>query len=354
MVLSVNPIGPKILIESMHGIGDLVCILPLIREVREHFSNAYITVLINNSSLVDILDCSNIRIDKILSINAHIDLIKFITNCFHLRKEKYDIAISSSCTSPLKAKLVMSIINAREKFGYQFDHKDYGCLYSNYHFVDANNLVLHQMGLNNHNFRPRLYAKESDIKTLSIKRRKHVVGVCIGRADPSFKNKFFRKNIVYAKGWGNFNLHVYNMSLLIKMIMDYDCDVVLIGAKREVEILRALSKEILLSEKCHNFVDKTSISESIALIKQCDVVVGVDTGMQHVADAVGVKTVSIFGPTNPRTQGAYSDLGVFVEYDTPCKYCYGTYNYINCKDRKCLSNISVDVVFNRIKEQLEN
>lgn len=342
----------KILIESMHGMGDLVCILPLIREVREYYPNAYITVMINNSSFTDVLDCSNIKIDRIISVNAHTELLRFLQICLELRKDRYDISISSSCTPVLKARMVMSLIGAKEKFGYQFENKDYGCLYSNYHFVDANNLVLKQMGIINHKYKPNLKAKEEDLKNFPIKQDKSVIGVCIGRADPSFKNRFLRANLVYTKGWGDISLHIHNMNELITKLINIDCYVVLLGSKKENLILNSLSKDILLSPNCFNFVDRTTISESIALVKQCDVVVGVDTGMQHVSDAVGIKTVSIFGPTNPDTQGAYSELSDFVEYPVPCKYCYGTDDYVNCRDRKCLSSISPDMVFSKIKKQL--
>ena len=96
-------------------------------------------------------------------------------------------------------------------------------------------------------------------------------------------------------------------------------------------------------------VNKTNLQESMALVTLCDVAVGVDTGMMHIADALGVKTVSIFGPTNPKTHGAYSDQASFVEADLPCKYCYGTKNYVECKDRECLKCINVMDVLRAMK-----
>ena len=78
-----------------------------------------------------------------------------------------------------------------------------------------------------------------------------------------------------------------------------------------------------------------------------------DTGMQHIADAVKTKTVSLFGPTNPLTHGAYSDKAVFIEADCKCeyKYCYGTNMYWQCKDRKCLNDISAEHVINKMLQE---
>ena len=94
----------------------------------------------------------------------------------------------------------------------------------------------------------------------------------------------------------------------------------------------------------------TSINESIAAASLCKLLVGVDTGMQHIAAAVGTKTISIFGPTNPKMSGAYADNAEFIEADVDCKYCYGTKRYVNCDDRKCLKNITVNFVLNKIRE----
>ena len=75
--------------------------------------------------------------------------------------------------------------------------------------------------------------------------------------------------------------------------------------------------------------------------------------MQHIAAASGARTLSIFGPTNPKMSGAYADNAEFVEADVACKYCYGTKIYVECKDRKCLKNISVKMFRNRINEVLK-
>ncbi|MBQ7592851.1 MAG: glycosyltransferase family 9 protein [Synergistaceae bacterium] len=137
------------------------------------------------------------------------------------------------------------------------------------------------------------------------------------------------------------------------MLLAQNWQVVLIGGKQEIEISDALSPEIL--SKCINYVGKTSVAESIALESLCNVSVGVDTGMQHVSDALGVKTVSIFGPTNPKTHGAYSNKAVFAEVDEPCKYCFdpsNQYMYINCNHRKCLERVTPEQVFELISLQL--
>ena len=73
----------------------------------------------------------------------------------------------------------------------------------------------------------------------------------------------------------------------------------------------------------------------------------------HIADALGIKTLSIFGPTNPKVVGAYSKNADYIEHNCECKYCYGTSRYITCTDRKCLNEIKVQEVLDEIKRILK-
>jgi ADP-heptose:LPS heptosyltransferase len=116
-----------------------------------------------------------------------------------------------------------------------------------------------------------------------------------------------------------------------------------------------IQKHVPESPKIVDFVGKTTIKESIALASLCDCVFGVDTGMQHIAAAVGARTVSVFGPTNFRTHGAYSDGAKFLVNNNCCptQYCYGTSHYVNCpENRKCLTSISPEQAFVAVKDML--
>ena len=187
-------------------------------------------------------------------------------------------------------------------------------------------------------------------------KRKYVIGVLIGRADAFHGNRNPNERI-YMKSWGNFDQHIAHFEALIKLILAHNMQVILIGGKQELDIHDALSPEIL--SKCVDYVGKTSVAESIALASLCDVVVGIDTGMQHVSDAIGVKTVSLFGPTSPKQWGAYSDKAVFAQVDEPCRPCFGlwkglTTQNINCKHRKCMNRITPEYVFELIIRQLNS
>ena len=95
------------------------------------------------------------------------------------------------------------------------------------------------------------------------------------------------------------------------------------------------------------YPDKYFIADAVLSI-------GVDTGMQHIADAVGVRTLSIFGPTNPKTHGAYSEKAQFIECleDTADKYCFETDAYYTIPVKECMRQITSDKVYDKVRNIL--
>lgn len=68
----------------------------------------------------------------------------------------------------------------------------------------------------------------------------------------------------------------------------------------------------------------------------------------HMAAALGVKTVSIFGPVSELVYGPFphSNNHVVLKWDMSCRPCYNNFRLPGCdKDRECLRSIGVDAVF---------
>lgn len=103
-----------------------------------------------------------------------------------------------------------------------------------------------------------------------------------------------------------------------------------------------------------NFISKTTIIECAALINECDLIIGGDTGMLHIADALGKNTLTIFGPTNPKLVGPYSEKSNNITLNIDCQYCYGTDKLFECTNRKCLNNITVEHIYDTVLEILNN
>ncbi len=95
------------------------------------------------------------------------------------------------------------------------------------------------------------------------------------------------------KCWG-----IWNFSEIADAIAEkFSSSIVATGSKGELEIVEILQE--LTTAHIVNLAGKTSIKELIALLKGASLVVSNDTGPGHIAAALGVPLVMLFGPTNP-------------------------------------------------------
>ncbi|MBL9131595.1 MAG: lipopolysaccharide heptosyltransferase II [Verrucomicrobiaceae bacterium] len=95
----------------------------------------------------------------------------------------------------------------------------------------------------------------------------------------------------------------------------------LLGAPKEAEMGEKLSA-MLPGVPHENLVGKTRLSELITTLRGCALLLTNDTGTMHLAAALGVPTVSIFGSTCPIATGPLGDRHVIIQHKVPCSPCF--------------------------------
>jgi len=94
---------------------------------------------------------------------------------------------------------------------------------------------------------------------------------------------------------------------------------------------------------------KTTIADLVALARGSTVMVSGDTGPTHVASALGVPIVGIYGPTRPSRNGPLLPADVTVTRDATCQ-CH---HLRQCRrERMCLEEIAVDEVIDAVDRRL--
>lgn len=134
-----------------------------------------------------------------------------------------------------------------------------------------------------------------------------------------------------------------------KIIEKLDAAIILMGDSldRSTSLLVAKGAHVPL----YSAVGKTSVLQMAALFKQCRLVVVNDGGPLHVAVAAGVKTVSIFGPVDPKVYGPYPAQGHgIVEKKCACQPCYRRFRMAICAHQMCLRDLSVEKVYQKVQE----
>ena len=275
-----------ILVEVMHGLGDTVCSLALLKGVRYLFPNAKLTVLCKMNAGRDIIESSHILVDEIIVIDIYKSIINTLKTIDYLRKQKFDLGISAAITPVKKSQLFMKLCGVKQHIGFQasgtnkFDY--------DIHFVEAN---VRTLGLKvSDELRPQLYVDTDSDKSIchyfdGLDQSRPIIGLCIGNADPSLTNRWLRTGRVFPRAWG-----ITRMHNLLELLVKDGNQIVLIGGPQEIPLLEELT-EFLKLPQVINLVGKCSIKQSIAAIKRCTCSIGIDTGMQHIAGAFSGTTI---------------------------------------------------------------
>lgn len=87
---------------------------------------------------------------------------------------------------------------------------------------------------------------------------------------------------------------------------------------------------------------RTDLKEAIALIARCRLFISNDSGLMHVAGALGVPTVAVFGSTDPVATSPVGERSVVIHHDVPCGPCLKP---VCPTDFRCMEMIGVDEVF---------
>jgi len=101
--------------------------------------------------------------------------------------------------------------------------------------------------------------------------------------------------------------------------------------------------------KALSIAGKTSLLEMAAVISKARAMVCNDTGPMHIAAALGVPVVAIFGPANPARTGPYGFGHTVIHEELDCSPCYAKKQ---CDDPKCLENITAERVLSAVTEKL--
>jgi heptosyltransferase-2 len=91
------------------------------------------------------------------------------------------------------------------------------------------------------------------------------------------------------------------------LIERYGLPVILVGGPDERDLAQAVSRA--MKRPALDLAGQTTIKQLAAVLERCSLFVGGDSGVMHVAAAVGAPVVALFGPTNERAWGPYTPPG---------------------------------------------
>jgi len=122
--------------------------------------------------------------------------------------------------------------------------------------------------------------------------------------------------------------------------------IALFGSKTERELCEEVARQ-LNGHQVTNYAGQTTLSQFIDLASGCELFLTNDSGSMHIASALGVPTVAIFGATDDTTTGPTGRNARVVRHPVDCSPCL----LRECPiDHRCMTGVSVERV---VREGLE-
>lgn len=346
----------KYLIYIAQGIGDFVIAMPLIQSIKSQ----------DPTATVDIFTCSDKR--RIGLNKKMVDLQGDIRHCYYYTKEEplhslmfllkagyhsYDYGIvlehlNSKYMSSWPSKIIdfccKTTIGAYNPYNGATYKKSINRPDS-YYIYDLENDILKQLG-----FEPTIMKRESyflDKNPVSepiIINHPSIV-FCIGSGHVA-NEKLHNPYALSLKSWPT-----KNWVELGNKLVERGYEVIFIGDSMEQGMIEPYYDE--LDSRIVSFIGKHSIKESFQVVREADLVVGVDTGLIHAAAIQGTATLTLFGPTDPTIVKPFGPYSEIIHNTVECSPCLGYDHSYTCTNNKCMQEISVQTVFNRIRYILE-
>ncbi len=285
----------NILIVRTDRIGDVVLTTPSIKALRQAYPAARISVLVTPATF-DLVN-GNPYVDEILvddRAGRHKGLFGFSRLVRELRLKKFDLAVIYHTKRRYNSACYMAGIPCRlgyknNKFGFLLTHpikdtRSLGAKHEAAYCMD----VLKAVGIENNDLDMLVpMQKEAEAWALSWMLENNLkpnefIAIHPGSSDP-------------AKCWPTENF----AKLMDHLAERYPLKIVLIGSPQTATVAAAILQQARLAPQFLNLTGKTSLAQTISLLRRARLLISNDSGPVHVAAGVGTGVISLFLRNQP-------------------------------------------------------
>jgi heptosyltransferase-1 len=298
--------GKRILIVKLSSLGDIFHALPSVHLLRQGLDAEVDWV--TQPEYVELLQCFP-DVSDIISFPRRQYFGKMRSFLCALRAHEYDIVVDLQ--GLMKSAMVAKLARARKVVGPSFYREGANLLYDEVagprdkdrHAVEENLDVVRHLGLPQIPVRFPVRFQNMPIDSKGVK----VALVPVSRG--------------IHKNWPVRNF----IDVASKLQKEAGASIYLFGSETDVAVCEAI-RSALASDAAGspvvNLAGKTSLVEMGRWLAGMNLVVANDSGPIHMAAALGVPVLAVFGPTDPKRTGPYGAIHRVVTADIACRPCY--------------------------------
>jgi heptosyltransferase-2 len=345
----------KILIRGTNWVGDAVISIPAMRQIRRLFPDAHISLLVR-PWVKDIYSTVEF-VDEILEYDKHgihRGWMGFRRLIGDLRSRHFDLAVLLQ--NAFEAALIAWCARIPRRIGYDRDGRGFlltdacridpevGRVHQAYYYLG----ILSKLGLlerrpwdsGNDLLSTRIGIREGDRRAAGAMLRSGGIpeGPIIVGINPG---AFYGE----AKRW----LPDRYAGVADALVDRFEARIVLFGSSSDLPIV----EEVAAHMKHPSLVlaGRTTLGQLIALLKECRLLITNDSGPMHLAAALDVPQLALFGSTSEIATGPLSRHATVIKHPVECNPCF----LRKCPtDFRCMKGISVQRVLEAAQEKLES
>jgi heptosyltransferase II len=344
----------SILIRGTNWVGDAVIAIPAMREIRRLFPQARISLLVR--PWVRDIYAAREFVDEILEYDkdlAHNGWRGFCRIVSELKARRFDMAILfqnafEAALMAWSARIPQRVGYARDGRGFLLTHpcrigSDVRQVHQAYYYLN----VLSEMGWmpdrlwEQHDYRPsiRIHAQDSDIRAAEgilrsegIAENETVIGVNPGAFYGPAKRWFPERYAAVADA----------------IAKEYNSRVIVLGSSGDLPVAQQVAAK--METKPIILAGRTTLGQLMGLIHHCRLLITNDSGPMHLAAALDVPQLAIFGSTSEIATGPLSPNAVVVKNQVDCNPCF----LRECPtDYRCMEGVTVQRVLGEARKALE-
>ncbi|NLT67545.1 MAG: lipopolysaccharide heptosyltransferase II [Acidobacteria bacterium] len=342
----------KILVRGTNWVGDAVMCIPALREIRNIFPEAHIALLVR--PWVKEVYGSADFVDEIIEYDKegkHRGWSGFFRLIPDLRKRRFDLALLLQ--NAFEAAFLAWCAGIPERIGYGRDGRSLlltkACridpavlnVHQSYYYLG----ILSSAGLIEQPLRLertlsiRIGVREADrksaralLESAGIRKGERIVGINPGASYGPAKRWFPDR---YA-------------SVADRLAERFNTRTVIFGSAGDL----AAAKEVELNMKSRSLIlaGRTTLGQLMGLMNECALLITNDSGPMHLAAALDVPQLAIFGSTSEVATGPLSSRARVIKHQVECNPCF----LKECPtDFRCMKEISVQRVVEAAGDMLQ-
>ncbi len=338
-------------------LGDLLMTTPLLDVIRHNYPDATITYVAGTWSKVvvehvpavsNVIDCGTV------GIAGHYTLRNYLLLALHLRRKHFDLAFVLDRSPMLTLLPWLANVPRRvgpDSLGRGFSLTDRVTVSSSpehlQHQADIYLDLAHALKLVVNHPYMRFVPTEAEQQHVPFAPDNSHLLVAVfigGGSNPGME--------LTAKRWP---IERYR-EIVYKLVHERNAQVLLIGGPDDAALNSLLLHNLNVPEgSVLNLAGETNFGESAALLQRCKLFIGNDSSPMHLAAAVNIPVIAIFGPTSPQEYGPYplDDPQHIALWRNPKgRPCFFLGKMQPCADCTCMQSVTIADVWDAVQRLL--